>query len=83
MEYILMVAAQILQAWFRAINIKAIADARKTVAHLSWQAYGITWLTGAAIGIKSALEMDYIGIILWMVSGAIGLEIAMWKRIKY
>lgn len=79
-EYILLFATQVANAVCRAWNIRCLASDSKLLAHLSWQLYGIAWLSSVWLGIKSLSAGDLIGVVIWFTASGIGLELG--QRMK-
>lgn len=76
-EYLVLFASQIGNAFARAWNISCISSGSKWMAHISWQLYGVVFLISLSLGIKSLMDLDWLGIFLWFIGSGIGQEFAM------
>lgn len=59
---------------------KIVLNKYKMLAHLSWQLYGVVWIVSVSLGIKSVLEIDWFGLLIWFVASGLGQEISMRKK---
>ena len=79
-EYIFIAITQTCQSLFRGWNISAISQSNVIKAHISWQLYGIVWLSSLALGLKAVTSFDVLGLIIFFFFGGVGLHISMLKK---
>lgn len=80
LEYSILLISQVANAYLRSWNIRMISSGNRLLAHLSWQMYGIAFLVSLSLGIRSLVELDWIGIVIWFVGSGLGLEFSMRRK---
>jgi hypothetical protein len=80
--YIAVFLAQLGFGFIRVWNLRAIANKDRVNARISWFLFGCVHLVGISIGVKSVIEGDITGVVIWFAGGSIGQEISMrnWKK---
>lgn len=80
--YTALFLSQIGFSYFRGWNIRSLSKDNRWGARASWLLYGMCHIVGISIGVKSAIDLDFLGIFIWFSSSMLGQELTMLKKKK-